>query len=53
MQNKQVKRETIQRLAAERSNRSITQQLTELDNRLGAGVGAKKERERLIKLLTQ
>jgi len=34
---------------AERGDRSVKQQLAELDNRLGVKVGATKERNRLAK----
>lgn len=51
MQTKQMKRETVSKLAAQRANRSPSQQVKELDARLGVGVGAKKERARLNKLM--
>jgi hypothetical protein len=51
MQNPQVKRGTIQTNIERRASLSPTQQLKELDKRLGVGVGAKKERARLNKQL--
>ncbi len=48
MQNKQVKQATVVRNIEERSKRSNAQQIAELDKRLGVGVGAKKEREKLL-----
>jgi hypothetical protein len=49
MQTKQMKRETVSKLAAVRNSRTPAQQIQELDTRLGDGVGAKKERARLAK----
>jgi S-adenosylmethionine:diacylglycerol 3-amino-3-carboxypropyl transferase len=51
MQTKQMKRETVSKLAAVRNSRTPAQQIQELDTRLGDGVGAKKERARLAKLM--
>jgi hypothetical protein len=51
MQTKQMKRETVSKLAAVRNSRTPAQQIKELDTRLGDGVGAKKERARLAKLM--
>ncbi len=50
MQNEQVKRATIEKNIVERAKRTNVQQLAELDKRLGAGVGAKKERTKLTKV---
>ncbi len=41
--------EQAQAMAEERAKRSAAQQIAILDQRLGKGVGAKKERERLGK----
>lgn len=49
MQNRQVKRETIQNNILTRQALSPAQQIKELDKRLGVGMGAKKERARLEK----
>jgi hypothetical protein len=41
--------EQAQAMAEERAKRSAAQQIAILDDRLGKGVGAKKEREQLMK----
>ncbi len=46
-QTKHMKRDNVNKLAAERKARTTKQQIDELDKRLGVGVGAKKERARL------
>ena len=53
MQTKQVKREQATKLAAQRNSRTPAQQVKELDARLGVGIGAKKERARLDKLMQE
>lgn len=50
MQDKQLKRATIQKNIAERAKRTSAQQIAELDKRLGVGIGAKKERTKLTKV---
>ncbi|MCI0563318.1 MAG: hypothetical protein MN733_32990 [Nitrososphaera sp.] len=47
------KRETAQKRDEERSQRTPQQQLALLDHRLGTGVGAQRERVRLMKLIEQ
>lgn len=48
---KQLRREEAARLKAERLKRSASDQLAVLDARLGVGVGAVKERKRLMALI--
>lgn len=48
-----VKREEAQERAQVRAKRTPQQQLDLLDARLGKGVGAKKERAKLLKLIEQ
>jgi len=48
---KQERREKAETLAAERAKRTPQQQLARLDEKLGEGVGATKERARLQKLI--
>lgn len=47
----QRRREAEER-AGTRTNRTAAEQLASLDHRLGAGIGAQRERERLGKELT-
>jgi hypothetical protein len=47
-ERQEAKRATIKRNLERRTKRTNKEQLDELDRRLGKGVGAKKERARLI-----
>jgi len=53
MQTKQMKREQVAKLAAQRAKLTPAKQLKELDTRLGKGVGAVKERARLAKQIQE
>jgi hypothetical protein len=47
MQTKQMKQKVVEALKAKREKLSPDQQIKVLDDRLGKGIGAKKERTRL------
>ncbi len=48
---RQYRRKAAEERAEVRASRSPSQQLRELDRKLGAGIGAKRERERLAKAI--
>lgn len=49
MKNKDTKKAEAKKRQAERTKRTVTQQIAKLDKKLGKDVGAKKERKRLEK----
>ena len=49
--NKEIRKLRADARSSERANRSPQEQLRRLDSKLGHGVGAKKERIRLSKLI--
>lgn len=51
MNKKSIRRDEANKRAEQRSQLTPQQQLDVLDKRLGVGVGAKKEREKLNKLI--
>jgi hypothetical protein len=51
--DRQTKREAAEKRNAERAKLSPKEQLAHLDAKLGAGEGAKRERARLAKLITE
>jgi cell shape-determining protein MreC len=51
--DRQLKNELAKKRQAERDERSPKEQLEKLDAKLGAGIGAKKERARLEKLIAE
>jgi hypothetical protein len=50
-QTKEQKQKTAKNLKEQRAQLTAQQQITKLDNKFGVGVGAKKERARLMKML--
>ena len=50
-QTKEQKQKTAKNLIEQRAQLTAQQQITKLDNKFGVGVGAKKERARLMKML--
>jgi len=49
MKDKDTKREESKQRQLKRNKRTVTQQIDKLDKKLGKGVGAKRERKRLLK----
>ena len=50
-QTKEQKQKTAKNLIEQRAQLTAQQQIAKLDNKFGVGVGAKKERARLMKML--